>query len=468
MRILEIILVILVGVRLLAGLKWRDRWLDWLVFGTMVVLGLHLGFEGCRWQMLGVYTIVVVMTFLAILRISQGKPLPKPSIPKFFVMTLILAAATTIPILVPIPKSIEPTGPYGIGTMTVMMVDESREELYSAGPPSPRKIMVQIWYPTDPGITGETTPWIDNVEVMAPALAELLELPSFSLSHLKYVHGHAHKDAQLSDNSEQYPVLLFSHGWSGFKAQNTFQVEELVSHGYIIAAPDHAYGAVASVFPDGEVLLVNPDALPNRGSLSEDERLGAVRLLGEQWAGDLSFILDKLLDPGFDEELTIFSGRIDPDSVGAFGHSTGGGAAIEFCGTDHRCDAVLGMDPYMEPVSQDVINMGSPNPLLAMFSETWNNTRDTNQSAFTQLKSNSTGSTIEFHILETAHYDFSDLPGLSPLAHTFGLKGKISGDRVVDLINDYTLAFFEQHLNDIESMLLTETSTQYPEVIWGN
>ena len=40
-------------------------------------------------------------------------------------------------------------------------------------------------------------------------------------------------------------------GLSGFRQMNTFQVEELVSHGYIVAAIDQPYAAASVVFPDG-------------------------------------------------------------------------------------------------------------------------------------------------------------------------------------------------------------------------
>jgi dienelactone hydrolase len=350
--------------------------------------------------------------------------------------------------------------------MSVMMVDESREESYSEELGSPRRFMVQIWYPTEPTLSGKTTPWIDHVEVMAPAIADLLGLPSFSLNHLKYVFSHAHQDAPLPKNMNQYPILLFSHGWSGFRAQNTFQVEELVSHGYVVAAPDHSYGAVASVFPDGEVIFLNPEALPFQGSLPEEERLEAVRVLGDQWSHDLSFILDNLLYPDSESDFIKFTGRLDSDKVGAFGHSTGGGAAIQFCASDPRCDGVLGMDPYMEPVDSVVLEEGLNVPVLAMFSESWHNTRRENQENFNQLKQNSIDYKGEFYIEETAHYDFSDLPGLSPLAHTFGLKGKIAGNRVVEIINHYTLAFFEKIFMDADSQFLDGPNSQYPEVIW--
>ena len=41
--------------------------------------------------------------------------------------------------------------------------------------------------------------------------------------------------------------------------------------------------------------------------------------------------------------------------VGVYGHSTGGGATIQFCGVDARCSAGLTQDPFMTPVSQEVL-----------------------------------------------------------------------------------------------------------------
>ncbi len=50
--------------------------------------------------------------------------------------------------------------------------------------------------------------------------------------------------------------------------------------------------------------------------------------------------------------------------VGAYGHSTGGGAAIQFCGTDPRCKALLGQDPFMRPVSTEVLESGVTQPAI--------------------------------------------------------------------------------------------------------
>jgi hypothetical protein len=69
-------------------------------------------------------------------------------------------------------------------------------------------------------------------------------------------------------------------------------------------------------------------------------------------------------------------------------------------------------------------------------------------------------------ILGTRHHDFSDLPLLSPLAPLMGLKGPIKGERVVKIINDYLVAFFDQTLKDIPAPLPFEPSAMYPDLRW--
>ena len=48
-----------------------------------------------------------------------------------------------------------------------------------------------------------------------------------------------------------YPLLIFLQGATGFRQMNTFQVEHLVSHGYIVASIDQPGAPAAVVFPDG-------------------------------------------------------------------------------------------------------------------------------------------------------------------------------------------------------------------------
>jgi dienelactone hydrolase len=382
------------------------------------------------------------------------------------VEAVIFVLFLTIPIILPIPRTPEPTGTNYVGTIKLTLVDHARQEIYAKKPGGYRIINVQFWYPAELDPDAKPSPWLDNMDVMAPALAAKLNLPSFFLDHIKYAQTHALTNASLPNSESKFPLLLFSHGWGGFKSQNTYQVEELASHGYIVAAPDHTYGAIASVFPDGSIALNNPEALPVEAEISDSEFLSAAQTLGDQWAGDLSFIVDSLENPGGDYQLDVLANKIDFNRIGVLGHSTGGGAAIQFCATDARCQAALGMDPYMDPVSEQIQSQDFNSPYLAMFSESWAREPSRNNDIFKSFFNNVKEDRFHFYIQETKHYDFTDMPAFSPLAPYLGLKGRLNGEQVSKIINAYTLAFFDRYFRGDSGTILDKPSEKYPEMIY--
>jgi pimeloyl-ACP methyl ester carboxylesterase len=257
-------------------------------------------------------------------------------------------------------------------------------------------------------------------------------------------------------------VILFSHGWNGFNAQNTSQALELASHGYIVIGIQHTYGAVVTVFPDGTVAPNNPNALPKD---ADDPNYEVVaRKLVHQWAGDMTFVLDQFA--GLNQEAdSIFFNRLDLERVGVYGHSTGGGAAIQFCSTDLRCKAILAMDPFMRPVSAEAIEGGISQPAFFMFSQSWADDTDSkNNRLFNQFRPHIADNKGVIEILGTKHYDFSDLPLLSPIAAQLGLKGPLNGAKVTRIVNSYLLDFFETTLNNRSSELFDGPFNDYPEV----
>ena len=44
------------------------------------------------------------------------------------------------------------------------------------------------------------------------------------------------------------------------------------------------------------------------------------------------------------EGRSVLGGRLDSSCLGAFGHSPGGNAALDFCRTDDRCKAAVNLD----------------------------------------------------------------------------------------------------------------------------
>jgi hypothetical protein len=69
----------------------------------------------------------------------------------------------------------------------------------------------------------------------------------------------------------------------------------------------------------------------------------------------------------------------------------------------------------------------------------------------------------------TTHRNYSDSPFFSPLKFLTG-AGAISTDRAVQIINQYTLAFFDKTLKGQSEPLLAGVSPDFPEArleLWG-
>jgi pimeloyl-ACP methyl ester carboxylesterase len=360
----------------------------------------------------------------------------------------------------PVPIIPKPSGPYEVGTRIYELTDLSRKELYS-GKDEARRFMIQVWYPAEAGTSAEKARWMDEAEIYAPAVSKEIGMPSFFLGHLALVKEPAYVEAKVLKNDLGFPVILFSHGWNGFNAQNTGQALQLASNGFVVVGVQHPYGAVITVFPDGTIAPNNPSALPD--GAPQDEYEAAAHKLVNQWAGDLGYALT-FMDQLTNDPDSAFYHTLDLSRVGVYGHSTGGGAAIQFCGTDPRCKALLGMDPFMRPVSYEVIDAGVTQPAFFMFSQKW--TDDVNSRTnelFHQFYPHVKDSFGAISIAGTAHYDFSDIPLLSPLAPQLGLKGPINGKRVITIVNDYLLSFFESTLNGKPTTLF-ENPSPYLEV----
>jgi len=118
----------------------------------------------------------------------------------------------------------------------------------------------------------------------------------------------------------------------------------------------------------------------------------------------------------------------------------------------------------MRPVSSEVLESGVTQPSFFMFSQVWaDNVDSQNNKLFNPFLARSIESYGALFIEGTAHYDFSDLPLLSPLAPQLGLKGPINGKRVTVIVNDYLLSFFDLTLNGIPTDLFSGQSP-YTEV----
>src|SRR6185436_9912561 len=246
--------------------------------GLALVL-LHLAIEGYRWQMIPIYGLTAILTIVTLVQMRSSadwKPIA------VYLTFILLAVSTALPILLPVPALPVPSGPFQVGTRIYELTDTTRKEVYS-GKDEARRFMIQVWYPSEPGTSTEKARWMDNAEIYAPAVSSEIGMPSFFLGHLALVKVPAYKDAKVKVPEQGYPVILFSHGWNGFNAQNTGQALQLASHGYVVIGVQHTYGAILTVFKDGTIAHNNPSALPT-GAPEEEYEAAAQKLVG-QWAG---------------------------------------------------------------------------------------------------------------------------------------------------------------------------------------
>jgi hypothetical protein len=228
---------------------------------------------------------------------------------------------------------------------------------------------------------------------------------------------------------------------------------------------EHPHGAMMTVFADGRVAVNKRAALPYDGP--EAEYLPAARRLADQWVGDMRFALNYLTQLNEGDPQNRFTGSLDMGRIGVFGHSTGGGAVLQLAGTDDRVKAGLTEDIYLTPVCDEVLDRGVPQPFAFLFSQVWAEDRESgNNRTLRDFAARLHSPHYTMHILGTTHYDFTDLPALSPLAHALGLKGPIRGRRVHQIVNDYSLAFFNQYLKGEASPLLAGPSQDFPEVVF--
>ena len=119
----------------------------------------------------------------------------------------------------------------------------------------------------------------------------------------------------------------------------------------------------------------------------------------------------------------------------------------------------------MRPVSSDVLERGVDQPAFFMFSQVWADDTDSlNNRLFSPFYASTERALGAVYIEGTAHYDFSDLPRLSPLTPQLGLKGPINGNRVTTIVDDYLVSFFELTLKGTSTGLFDGENGAYDEV----
>ena len=358
-----------------------------------------------------------------------------------FIVLIIIAVlghSVIIPKLIPLSDLPTPSGVYSVGTKIFEWTDESRDEWFTEDKDDKRRIVVQVWYPSE-DTNSAPVPYLVSADKWLPALSDILEIPQFLFDHLRDIETHSVLNAPVNKKVENTPLVLFSHGIWGMRFQNTAQFEALASRGYIVVSVDHAYDASLTLFKDGTIADFRSGY---EGELSEEEFWALRNPQLQTRVSDIRFMIDtigvKQLKGG---ELWSV---VDMERIGVFGHSYGGATSLIASVQDERIDAAIALDGWMIPIPLDVIDRGSDKPFYYIGRESWADPLNYQQlNKF--LKRSSNQSTL--FLTGTKHFDFSDTPLFSPYMQTFGLSGVIPAEELAKKLENEIVGFFDNHLN---------------------
>ncbi|MBE9191164.1 hypothetical protein IQ230_12525 [Gloeocapsopsis crepidinum LEGE 06123] len=376
-----------------------------------------------------------------------------------------------------------PSGQYQVGTTTYYWVDNSRRETYRAEiydlqtqslattprPTNLRELVVYVWYPARTDREATTAPYID--EGFALATAEEMG-SSFGVSPDQFIQvvtrtiqTNAIPKLEFAGAS-RYPVIVFLPGFGATPKFYTRQLEELASHGYVVVAINPTYEAPV-LFPDGQV-ITQSSTFDFSSANSETEQQvfnQAVKIRAE----DVSFVLNQLERINTKDPQGLLTGRLDLSRVAIFGHSLGGDTAIEAMKRDRRLKAGINMDggsygSFFSSGNKDSLNC----PLMVMSHD---GADEALQTFYQRLGANAYRLMIE----GTKHTTFMDFGSILPAfsAHSTTQEksqitqaiGSIEPKRATQIINAYTLVFFNKYLLGKDEPLLERISPDYPEVL---
>ena len=413
-----------------------------------------------RWQMAPAHLLWIALALSLLMRS------PKHAVVRWIGATLgivLLATSATLSLGMPIVTLRAPEGPFVVGTTSFTLIDESRNDARFGAPEHNRELSVRLWYPGQlPDTSAQPRPrtlWQD----LYSAKQDLFTL---LVGYLRGIETSSFDAIPMATRREPFPLVVFSHGMLGHPEQNTLLMEHLASHGYVVAAVGHPYMALRvnasggrSIGADFNVFAAatsqrsdkqNDDVTTRLGNAAGAEERGRIWLdyfenssglneLMQIWVDDLRFAADSILGPkNAESPLEEFASRVRLDRVGVMGMSFGGGAVAEFCKSDSRCAAGLNLDGgaygsrQREPLRVPYLAMIGPH----------------NEGLNAEFISASRSDFYEVTVEGTAHNDFMDSTIIAPVLKWLDVNGDIRGERMIEITNAVSLAFFEAYMRD--------------------
>ena len=355
------------------------------------------------------------------------------------------------------------TGKYEIGTKRFLFIDSTRTSWYLKNYNQDfRKLMLQVWYPAKIEAYNKKSSYIDNQNALTHTIKNQgYGVPKMLSDQINSINCNSWEDAAPLLNNN-FPILIFSHGHGGLRTQNTNQVEELVSHGYIVIAMDHTYDAGFVEFFDGEVaysltarsddntIIVTPEEFYTRFSYR---------------ANDINFVLDEI-NNFYKYDNDIFS-IMNIDRIGMFGHSYGGFTSFYSAFYNEAITSCFALDGWFEPMPDSLLSKDINKPIFHLGQHNkgeiqyWN---DLNYEKLETFMNNNSNLSIMIDIPGTYHYDYTDFTYFTYLTKKMNFSGSVPSDTMAKIMNTTLVDFFNHTLKGYSKVNTNIYKNKFPQL----
>ena len=344
-----------------------------------------------------------------------------------------------------LPKLPKPTGEYTVGK-TNYFYNKNQTQ-------NKRIISFEVWYPSN--YKNEQTAQFQSIETTIH-IAEFLHWPYFMNSFSPYIKTNSFKNAKVIQN-QNFPVVIYNHGYGGFSSVYQTVFEELASHGYVVVSIGHQNESALLIVDNDSIIKNNPEnkiyasreaelngseinalqnVILNSDNLKEI-RAAYKKLIAESplhaestffWANDTKETI-RLLGK-LNKNDKILKKSMNLKNIGVFGHSVGGATAGQLSYGNKNIKAGINLDGFQ---FGDLVNNQIEIPFMFVSS----NSEDSRYLRYSNFIENSKIDCFHAIISGFTHGSFTDLEFFKP-----------NGYRVIEPQRVLILSFFDKYLKN--------------------
>jgi dienelactone hydrolase len=285
----------------------------------------------------------------------------------------------------PEPTAYDQPGPHPVGNLGFTLAD----------PAGQRPLRVELWYPASESARAAA----ERGQPLTAFVADEPDASTFAALVAAAPDACVRKQSRsagepaLASVDGPWPTLVFSHCHGCARFSSFGLAERLASHGFLVAAVDHAGSTMFDRLGEGLPPLDTATLMQRRD--------------------DLIRVIDELLDPAAGSLPSGFIGLADGDRLGVFGHSFGAVTTGIVLQDDPRVKAGVAIAaPLENPVLPGVSMAAITEPLMLVVAVEDNSITEFGNNAIRTNFGMANPPVWKLEFADTGHFGYSDLAGL--------------------------------------------------------